>query len=212
MKNSILYVLVVVFLISAGLSSCQKEDNTIAEQVSENEQMLEIAKYLCENNNQSSYKNGSGNGAVFIVPASSGLSWGVSRDLVFDPVLGLTGELANASASYGTNDFWRQNPDGSVSLHLVSDVASLSYDNFTEGSSYSGYGNASFHYTGFLDTINLPFPPFQLIILPNDATLRAVSIHGNGFVSEVVTGERKKLDLKIINNPGGQSNVTLSIK
>lgn len=205
MKKTFSFVVAVSFLLITGLSSCQKEETVVSKPVSNNDHLIEIAKYLSENesSDQSSYKNGNGNGALFIEPTSAGLNW-----ILFSSS---TGEIASLGALYGSNDFMRQNPDSNIAVHIVNDNAFLSYSNSNDGTSYSGIGHVNLNYSGNIISISVPFPPFELFFFaPNDA--RARTIHAHGDVIEDSLGISKKLDIRILGTPGGQNNSSISLK
>lgn len=197
--------------------SCQKESEQAVSPVAKNQERLEAAKNIASYLSQPSVKkNGSnnGNGAVFLIPDGNYLSWGVFKDVVFDPVTFnyVSGEIGFVGAEYGANDFWNQLPDGRIHIHLVSNSADASYSDLVSGIDYEGTGTCNFNYAGRFDTVNVPFPPFQFIFLAPDS-VQAVSAHGQANVVEVgQSGPNRKMKLKVLTTPSGNNNTTLSLK
>jgi hypothetical protein len=207
-----------LMLLAAGLmfTACEKSetqpatapDNSAGNKMIDLEQ---IATYLHSEGLLTNAENG--NGAVFMTPGFPGSGFFVLKDIVFDPSIPalVDGEIGGFSADYGPNDFWRENPDGTVSVQLSSNAASASYTDFGTGESYSGTGNMHMIYTGEVLVLTVPFPPFEITLIVPGAR-NAVSMTGTGKVTlNGEPGMEHNLSAKINNSAsqGGQSNVTL---
>jgi hypothetical protein len=147
------------------------------------------------------------NGAQFIVPFFTDESQGIGK---FDPV-NFKLELASFTAELTSNDFYRQNPDGTYSVHVNSNNALAEYyqDLFDPAALYL-YGDGTHFdvdYTGNL--VEFPFydengnliSVFRFIDFGGSG--RAVSVHGNGNVGPEGTAPWKKLSIKAVVTPGG---------
>lgn len=199
-------------MMALAFTSCKKDEVTemapvaVAKQMTQNERII---TYLFENGHM---KNG--NGATFVIPEATSASFGIFRDIVFDPIAMevVSGQVGGFSAEYGANDFWRENPDGTVSMHIVSNQAMADYTDFGTGETYLGTGNCNFNYTSSWQTLELPFPPFQLTMLMLDPDQNAFSIHGQSNVTlNGEPGQKHKLRMKWLMNPGGQGGASIEL-
>jgi hypothetical protein len=149
----------------------------------------------------------SSNGAKFIVPFFTGESQGVGR---FDPST-FSLELASFSADYSGSDFYRRNPDGTISVHVNSKNAMAEYyaNLFDPGALYlyGNRGHLAVTYTGEVVEI---FPGFYIIDTENSG--RAYSFHGNGKVGENGTAPWHNLLAMGVITPSGQAQVSFSLK
>jgi len=199
-------------MLALTISSCQKDQ--MAEVVpsgNKMSQVQQIAAYLAQ---QPQTKN-LGNGAIFVDPTFPTGGFSVLQDVVFDPVSGTftSGVVAGFSAEYGANDFWRENTDGTVSIHLVSNQAGASYSDLASGEAMSGTGNCNFNYSAEVLTIPVPFPPFELTLMVPAPDQNGISIHGHANVTvDGLPGPSSKLAMKIVQNPSGNNNVSITLK
>lgn len=209
-----------LLIISAGslvlaltVSSCQKDQLVEAGPTNNKmSQAQQIATYLA----QLPKEKNMGNGAIFVDPLFPSGGFGTFQDLVIDPGTGTisSGEFASFSAPYGNNDFWRENPDGTISVHLVSNQATAEYENFGTGEAMSGDGNCNLKYTGELITVQLPFPPFdEITFLIPTSNHNALSVHGHANVTlDGLPGPKSKLGMKLVQTPGGQNHASITLK
>jgi hypothetical protein len=163
-----------------------------------------LKTYFGKNNSASRV---SSNGAKFIVPFFTGESQGVAR---FD-FSTFSLELASFSADYSGSDFYRINPDGTISVHVNSNNALAEYyaDLFdpTALYLYGNLGHIEVTYTG--EVVEL-FPGFYIIDTENSG--RAYSFHGNGKVGENGTAPWNNLIAMGVITPTGQAQVSFSLK
>ncbi len=193
-----------LMLVAAGLmfTSCEKSENqpSTASAVNSGDKMIDlnqVANYLTAEGYLTATEDG--NGSIFVAPGQNGSAFLIFKN---DPVTGLAGGLFGAD--YGPNDFWRENPDGTVSVQLSSQTAELNY--FAGGDSYAGTGNMHMIFTGELLVINLPFPPFELrLVIPGGRG--AVDMMGVGKVTlDGLPGAEHNLRGQIKTSASGQSN------
>lgn len=210
MKIANLYLLAILAASLLAFTACEKSSGV--EQLQEPEQEIQIreggpslqtiAQVMAENN--------LGKGAMFIEPNFPGASFGVLKDIVFDPLIGfVSGEAAFFEGSYGQGDFWRQNPDGTVSVKLTTNEASASHIDFATAEEHTGTGHLNIKYTGNLVVVDVPFPPFQFTFLEIDPNENAQTIHGQAKVQ--LGGDpnapERKLKFWFSANPGDQDKV-----
>ena len=172
-----------------------------------------LKSYFEQNNTMS---RGSSNGAKFIVPIVSGEGVGIGN---FD-FTNFTLELANFSTELSSNDFYRENPDGTISVHVNSNNALAEYykNLFDPTAMYLFGNNAHFdvNYTGML--VEIPIYDeennllFVIKFIDFGESGRAVSMHGNGKVGAEGVAPWKNLSLKIVSTPSGQGQVEYSLK
>lgn len=200
-------------MMSLAFVSCKKDEAAdmapvpVAKEMTQNER---IVTYLFEKG----YMKNGGNGAAFVIPDATGASFGIFRDIVFDPILGMavSGQVGSFGADYGANDFWRENPDGTISMHLVSNQAMAEFSDIGTGETFLGTGHCNFNYTSSWETLVLPFPPFEVTMLLLDPDQNAFSIHGHSNVTlNGEPGPKHKLRMKWLMNPGGQGSASISL-
>ena len=206
-------------LVAAGLmfTACEKSDTqpATAPDNSAGNKMIDlgqVANYLHAEGYLTNTENG--NGAAFIAPWQNGAGFFLLKDLVFDPTIPaiVDGQIGGFNANYGANDFWRENPDGTITVHLASNAASASYTDFGAGEDYSGTGNMHVNFTGEVVVIQVPFPPFEITFLSLGAR-GAVDMSGVGKVTlNGEPGEEHNLSAKLHRSPGGQVNNKLEFK
>lgn len=121
-------------------------------------------------------------------------------------------ESAGFSAELDKGDFYRENNDGTVSVHVSSNNAEASYteDLFDPTSlSLSGTGaQFSANYTG--KVVEIPIPGGVIRFIDLETVERAVSIRGNGWVQDE-GGNVYKLSLAIGQTPSGNRRAGFSV-
>ena len=163
--------------------------------------------------------NAKSNGAQFIVPLFSSSFDGVGA---INPTTG-DFQFAFFSGQLSGSDFYRENPDGTVTVHVNMNTALAEY---TKGNFYTGegfdylYGNNAHYsatYTGpvveekfYDDDGNLVFSYKYIDVYSNPE--RALSIKGNGKVGENGEAPMKVLSFKVIRASSGQSLYDFSLK
>lgn len=138
------------------------------------------------------------NGASFIVPFFSTEAYGFFEE---DPANPDVIEIVYFAAPLNGNDFYRENPNGTVSVHINSREAEAYYFpnvNIPEPVLHYGTGaRYSANYTGPV----LDFGDgFKIIDLEN---VRNAVITANGKVRETETSPWKTVAVRFIANPGG---------
>ena len=135
--------------ISDPQTSVSNDNKSLAKQMN-TQKAQQIAQVMKANNLE--------NGAYFIEPTSTGYGLGLLKNVEFEcfyDSLGnitycqfLGGELAFFYGSYGNGDFWRQNPNGTVSVKLNTNQAVASYFDMSNNSNYFGTGHMNTKFTG----------------------------------------------------------------
>ena len=183
--------------------SVSNDQKSLAKQV-DIQKYQHIAKIMAANN--------LGKGAYFIEPTEAGYRLGLAKNVVADwstfPPIFISGEFAEFVGSYGKGDFWRQNPDGTVSVKLTTNQALADYFNIGTGEFYSGTGNMNtkFTYTSeeFCYVDEVTGEEFCETFLYEDPNNNAWVIHGNANLTlDGAGGKSRKLQMWWNVNPGG---------
>lgn len=168
-------------------------------------------------------KNPQLKGSEFIVPFFTSDGFGLFKNVVIDCDIPefpgwcfiVEGELAFFNAEYGPQDFWKVNPDGTISIHLNSQQASaVHFDIGTSTVSTGENCHLNMNYTGTWTEETVVFPDgeeitFYFIDLENSPS--AVSWHGNGKVQVDGSGPKKNLVAKVVMTPGGPISTTVNL-
>lgn len=189
---------------TANLSSSVSKDKIALKNQVDVQKYQRIAKIMAANN--------LGQGAYFIEPTEAGYRLGLAKNvvMVFDPPFFtfISGEFAEFAGSYGKGDFWRQNPDGTVSVKLTTNQALASYFNIETGEYYAGTGNMNtkFTYTSeeycYVDEVT--GEEFCETFLFEDPNNNAWVIHGNANLTlDGAGGKSRMLQMWWNVNPGG---------
>jgi hypothetical protein len=186
---------------AANLSSPVGNDHkSLAKQV-DIQKYQRVAKVMAANN--------LGQGAYFIEPTDAGYRLGIAKNVVFVPPFSfISGEFASFEGSYGKGDFWRTNPDGTVSVKLTTNQALAGYFNIETGEFYSGTGNMNtkFTYTSeeycYVDEVTGEESCFTFLY--EDPNNNALVIHGNAALTlNGAGGKSRMLQMWQNVNPGG---------
>lgn len=181
--------------------SVSNDQKSLAKQV-DIQKYQRIAKVMAANN--------LGKGAYFIEPTEAGYRLGLAKNVVIDwsTFTFISGEFAEFEGSYGKGDFWRQNPDGTVSAKLTTNQALADYFNIETGEYYAGTGNMNtkFTYTSeeycYVDEVT--GEEFCETFLYEDPNNNAWVIHGNAALTlDGAGGKSRKLQMWWNINPGG---------
>ena len=170
----------------------------------------------------------SGQGSIFLEPTISGYGVFIEKDLVFELVelfpgffinFVVGGQIASINADFGANDFWRQNPDGSVSVKLNSNQAYASVYDFGTGEYYEGTGTLNTKFTGAVEEfcydpcIPEPCDPplwWCFTKFTPDPNINAQVGNGQANVTDS-QGVSHKLMLKYVQNPGGKGHIEFTL-
>lgn len=172
------------------------------------------------------FEGNNGQGGIFLEPTVSGYGVSIEKDLVFELVelfpgffinFVVGGQIANISADFGANDFWRQNPNGSVSVKLNSNQAYASVYDFGTGEYYEGIGTLNTKFTGAVEEYCydpcIPEPcGFEWCItnLTPDTNINAQVGNGQANVTDSQGGTHK-LMIKYVQNPGGKGKIEFTL-
>ena len=220
MKKTI-YVLTLLLIVM----SCSQDESISIQEIKEanlissiNKEAFDNALLKKYNVDKKIYNNSTSKGAKFIEPFyTEGEGFGVTW---FNfPYIG----YAFFSADYGKGDFYRENNDGTISVHVNSNKAFVFYREFSlldEEDQYtlSGYpGHLSVNFTAE-HVVEDIFDPetgeylFTINYLDIFNSKRGVSIRGKGKVANETTGEEHTVTLTMSNTPSGKRNVHVSLK
>ncbi|HEX9252446.1 MAG TPA: hypothetical protein VF870_09400, partial [Ignavibacteriaceae bacterium] len=187
--------------VSDPLTPVSNASKSLAKQV-DVQKYQRIAKVMAANN--------IGQGAYFMEPTDAGYRLGLAKDVVIDwsTFTFISGEFAEFAGSYGKGDFWRQNPDGTVSVKLTTNQAIADYFNIETGEYYAGTGNMNtkFTYTSeeycYYDEVL--DSTFCFTFLFEDPSNNAWVIHGNAALTlDGAGGNSRMLQMWWNINPGG---------
>ena len=211
------------------ISGCSKEESPVSSgsTVTTNEGSLakpppdfvNIARALALNENN-------GQGSIFLEPTVSGYGVFIEKDLVFELVelfpgffinFVVGGQIASIDADFGANDFWRQNPNGSVSVKLNSNQAYASVYDFGTGEYYEGIGTLNTKFTGAVEEFCydpcIPDPcGFEWCVtnLTPDPNINAQVGNGVANVTDSQGGSHQ-LRISLVQNPGGKGHLEFTL-
>jgi hypothetical protein len=180
-------------------------------------EFVNIARALNGNNGQ---------GSIFLEPTVSGYGVFIEKDLVFELVelfpgffinFVVSGQIASINADFGANDFWRQNPNGSVSVKLNSNQAYASVYDFGTGEYYEGTGNLNTKFTGSVEEFCydpcIPDPcGFEWCVtnLTPDPNINAQVGTGHANVVDSQGGSHQ-MQIIYVQNPGGGGHIEFTL-
>lgn len=155
-------------------------------------------------------------GAEFIPAFFTSNGFFLGKDLVFDfnTFQFISGEIAGFSSEIGNNDFFRVNPDSTVTVHLSSRTADGFYRDFESLDFYEGHAcDMSVNYRGHVLTFSFPdgnggFITFYFI---NIGVTNAYSFHGSGTVHFNGTGAAKTLVAKTVGTTSGRTSTDIKL-
>lgn len=206
---------------SANLSSSVSKSHKSSAKQGDIQKYQRVAKVMAANN--------LGKNAYFIEPTDYGYGIGISQNLTFEcidhPEYGFFcfisgGEFAFFDGSYGKGDFWRQNPDGTVSVKLTTNQANAAYFNFGTLEYYFGTGNMNTKFTGTIEEFcyvdEYTGEEYCFTFLSEDPSNNAWVVHGNASVTlDGAGGDSRMLQMWWNVNPGGgweNAHIDFSLK
>ena len=209
----------IAFLLASFVfSACQKSTE---EPLAKNPNPLTDPKTKAAVNNAiKSYieSKGSGNGAEFIAPFFTSAGFGLGR---FDF---MTGDYEGAyfETELKEGDFYRKNPDGTITVKVNSSTALAIYEKTNwfdpnyEGVYMDGTsGHLLINYTGTL--VEWPVYDnegnllFTIRFIDTENSGRIYNIRGHGDVSEGESSPTHKLKMIIFTTPGGKDHFEYSL-
>lgn len=200
--------------ISDPQSVASNDQKSLAKQM-DTEKAQHIARVMKANN--------LGQGAYFIEPSPWGYSFGVTKNLTFEcfehPDWGFVcfitgGELAFFDGSYGNGDFWRVNPNGTVSVKLNTNQANAAYFDFANNEYYFGTGHMNTKFTGTIEEFCYEWEgeTYCFTFLLEDPNANAWVTHGNAAVTlDGAGGNSRMLQMWFSANPGQQGHVDIKL-
>jgi len=229
-KVSIILSLAIIAIAGITLNSCEKSATEPVAPVNDNSTRLNIISqiksgvfqhvlgaYMQDQQEKGNLKSG----AEFIPAFYTNDGFGLIKDFVggFDPDCGCfiitSGEIAFFNTELDKNDFYRLNPDGSVSVHISSNSADAFYGDFAAGTYAFGNGcNMTMNYTGTWVIVTYEWEgetyTYQFVDTSNNPS--AVVWHGAGKVQFDGTGPKHNLVAQLTANPGWTNvNIQLNI-
>lgn len=178
---------------------------------------VNIARALNGNNGQ---------GSIFLEPSITGFGIFIDNDVVWELVelfpgffinFVVGGQIAFFDAAFGSNDFWRQNPNGSLSVKLNSNQAYAFVYDYGTGEYYEGTGHMNTKFTGAVeefcydpcipDPCGFEWCVTQLYPDPN------INAHvGNGHATVIDSqGDSHQLQIIYVQNPGGGGHMKFTL-
>jgi len=180
-------------------------------------EFINIAHVLNGNNGQ---------GSIFLEPTTYGYGVFIEKDLVFELVelfpgffinFVVGGQIAFFDAAFGPNDFWRQNPNGSLSVKLNSNQAYAGVYDFGTGEYYEGTGHLNTKFTGSVEEFCydpcIPDPCGFEWCVTNLTPDPNINAHvGNGVANVIDSqGGSHQLRILFVKNPGGKGHLEFTL-
>ena len=221
MKKPIYVVLLFLFV----WLSCSKEDLNIeptaetpvtsdikAFRLSSEDNIIAIKKaltdYVQSTGNTSARGSSSSNGVTFFMPSGNTVS------LVHIRPLEQTIIIFEAKLDF--NDFYRENNDGSVSVHINSNNAAASFISPSTGVLIGEDVHFSTNYTGDVSEVPVYDESGDLLYdmqkIETGRPIKALSVHANGKVQHNGTGQIYNLIFSNVPNKKGEIDYEYSLK
>ncbi len=131
----------------------------------------------------------------------------------------ISGQIAGIDAAFGPNDFWRQNPNGSISVKLNSNQAYAYVYDYGTGEYYEGTGHLNTKFTGSVEEFCydpcLPEPcdpPLWWCVtnLTPDPNINSHVGNGRATVTDTQGGSHQ-LRMNLVRNPGGKDHIEFTL-
>jgi hypothetical protein len=201
-----LYKFFGVILLSIFIFSACNENISDPQTASNDQKSLakQMDKQKIQQIRQVMAANNLGQGAYFIEPSPFGYSIGVFK---------LSAGVAFFTGYYGKGDFWRINPNGTVSVKLSTNQADAFFDDFNTGEFYSvtGTGHMNAKFTGTIEEycfVNDEGEEFCFTFLIEDPNSNAWVVNGKAKVTlDGAGGDSHNLDMFLNFNPGGPGKI-----
>jgi len=156
----------------------------------------------------------------FITPFFMYDGFGTTKDIVIEWIDGfptfVSGEIGFFNAPYGPNDFWKDNGDGTVSVHLSSNQASATHFNMAPWEiSFGENCHLTMNYTGELFSDSWTDPDTGEVYvwywIDTSNSPCAIAWQANGKVRLNGEGPKKNLLAHVTASPGGQVNSFMNL-
>lgn len=167
---------------------------------------------LTAENNENEEGTISFRGANFITPFFTNEGFVLVKDLAFGSTGIVSGELAGFSADLDGNDFYRENPDGTVSVHITSNKAYAEHFDFATGvATFGSSGRMTMNYTG--EVIEFTVPDFGTIrFIDANNSSRSIVWQGTAKVPTEGVGPFLQLKAHLTDGPGQPSRAGFSLR
>jgi len=227
-KVSIILSLAIIAIAGITLNSCEKSTTESVGQANDNSTLSNInskkyfealphayAAFMQDQQENGTLKTG----AEFIPAIVSSDFFGFIKDAVisFDPDCGCfvftSGEFVFFNTELDGDDFYRLNPDGTVSVHINSKTASVFYSDIVAGTYAFGEGcNMSMNYTGALvtETYEWDGETYTYQFVDKYSNPSAAAWNGTGKVQFDGVGSKHNLVAHLTANPGW-TNVNMQL-
>ena len=223
MRNArMIMSLAIIAIAGITLNSCEKSstepvapaNNSLKRSSIYNQKYFEALPHALAAFKQKQSENGNlKSGAVFIPAFVTYDGFGIAQNLTIEIVDGwftiTSGEIAFFFTDLDGNDFYRLNPDGTVSVHISSNNAYADYANFGTGKYASGNGaKMSMDYTGALvvETYEWDGVTYTYQFIDTNDSRNAILWNGTGKVQVDGTGPKYNVGAHLAANPGSQAN------
>ena len=228
MKTNFIKNVLLIVLTAVIFTSCENSETTMApsqtkkklslKEIVSNPQFIKVYKQTEEKFNKSNELNRI-TGAQFVFPFFTSSGFGLGQNVVVEPWCDpsdpsfciyqvVSGQFAFFDTQLGPKDFFRQNPDGTVTVHINSKIGNASHYDIVPDVEHTGT-NAKLNmtYTGavgsfsYEDWVTGELITIYYIDMFN--TPSALSFHGNGKVRQGNTGPIKTLVSRWVWTPNG---------
>jgi len=219
MKNvRIIMRIAIIAMAGITLNSCQKSETDLSPSAIDNQAQsnvlkqnnsevikLAIAAYMKDQQEKGNLKSG----AQFIPAFFTMDGFGIGEDLVFDEYWNIIGgEIAFFMTELDEDDFYRLNPDSTVSVHINSNTAyseyAKFYPDFTYEFAWGQNAHITMNYTGAWVIFSFEWDgvtyTFQFVDIGSEPN--AVVWHGAGKVQFNGTGPKRNLLAHLTANQG----------
>ena len=220
-----------IILLSISIFSACNENISDPQPVSNDHKSL--AKQSSDFVNLARAINGNnGQGTIFLEPTTYGYGVFAMKDIVWGQVCfgeppfqfcfntPISGQALSIDAAFGANDFWRQNPNGSVSVKLTSNQAYASVYDYGTGEFYEGTGHLNTKFTGSVEEFCYdPCYPYDgtsgcdeicVTNLTPDPNINAHVGNGHANVTDSQGGSHQ-LRMIFVQNPGGWGHLGFTL-
>ena len=214
-----LQVSMMVALVCLLTSSCAHDESPDASVTAVTTQASPLGRKGANNLRQMALvaaRNNAGQGKIMLEPSPDGYSVALFKDLVLDCVtipgvcLIVDGKACFVSGNYGRGDFWRQNPNGSVSAKLTTNEAFVEYLDVGTGDYYTGTGHMNTKFTGDLFTFCDGGVCINFLSENPNANAWVVQGHSNVTLNGA-GGQSRRLQFQQVTNPSGRFTVDFGL-
>jgi hypothetical protein len=225
-KVRIFVSIAIIAMAGITLNSCQKSESDLEPSAVDNQPQSNehsrinnevvkhaITAYMKDQQEKGNLKSG----AQFIPAFFTSDGFGLGVDIVVDENFNfIGGEIAFFSTELDEDDFYRLNPDSTVSVHINSNTAAAQYikfyPDFTSDLAWGENAHLTMNYTGawLIFTFEFEGVTYTFQFVDAGSEPNAVVWHGAGKVQFDGTGPKHNLLARLIANQGW-SNVKIDV-